>query len=144
MLVVDDHDPLRASIVSTLKDEPDIQVIGEAKNGVEAVDKARTLEPEVVIMDIGMPLMDGIEATEMITNTRHSPKVLIISQYDEEEYIRNCMKAGASGYLLKDGLVSELSKAIRVVHAGGHFFTPCVAQRIVGFYLKQVVSAQHP
>ncbi|MBM2840654.1 MAG: response regulator transcription factor [Bacteroidetes bacterium] len=141
VLVADDHALVRASIVAMLNNEPEIAVIGEATNGADAIEKARDLAPDVVVMDMGMPLVGGISATEEITGARNAPRVLIISQFEEEEYIRDSMKAGAGGYVLKDALVAELPHAIRVVYDGGHFFSPRIAQRIVGFYLKSVVPA---
>jgi DNA-binding NarL/FixJ family response regulator len=141
VLVADDHELVRASIVSMLNDDPEITVIGEAQDGTDAVEKVHTLAPDVVVMDIAMPLMGGINATARISDSRQATKVLIISQYEEEYYIWDCMKAGASGYVLKDSLVAELAHAIRVVHDGGHFFSPRIAQRIVGFYLKNLVPA---
>lgn len=138
VLVVDDHDALRGSIMTAFEDEREINIIGEAKNGIEALERVDLLAPDVVVMDVSMPLMDGIAATQRITNRIQPPKVLIISHHDEEEYIRDCMKAGASGYIMKDTLIAELAQAIHVVHNGGHFFSPRIAKRIVGFYLKQV------
>ena len=124
-----------------LNDESEITVIGEAANGADAVEKSRTIAPDIVVMDLSIPLIEGINATAEITGGKGAPKVLIISQFEEEDYIRDCMKAGAGGYVLKDSLVAELPHAIRVVHDGGHFFSPRIAQQIVGFYLNDVVPA---
>ena len=142
VLVVDDHDSLRSSIVRTLNSETDIIVVGEGRNGIEAIEQVSVLAPDVVVMDIVMPSMDGLAAIEKIRNINGSSKVLIISNYDEEPYVRSCMKEGASGYILKDALTSDLAAAIRVVHKGGHFFTQQIAQRIVGLYLQQVTSIE--
>ena len=140
VLVVDDQESVRASIKAALKEDSEIIVIGEASDGVEAVEQVTALSPDVVVMDLAMPFMSGTLAASRIVKNRPSTKVLIISKLDDEDYIRDYMKAGASGYLMKDMLSVELAPAIRVAHSGGHFFSPRVAQRIVGFYLKQVAS----
>jgi DNA-binding NarL/FixJ family response regulator len=105
--------------------------VGEASDGVEAVGMAKALFPHVVLMDIRMPKMDGIEATLTITRNCPEAKVLVLTQYDHEEYVRRVMKSGARGYILKDSLVQELAEAIRRVHEGGLFFTPCVRNVIL-------------
>ncbi len=142
VLVVDDHDALRATIINTLHNEMEINVVGEAKDGYEALEQVNALMPDVVIMGIAMPFLDGITAAERITAGARPAKVIIISHDEEEECIHNCMKAGASSYIMKDALASELVKAIHVAHNGGHFFSPRIAKRIVGFYLKQVASIE--
>ena len=142
VLVVDDQESIRAAIKAALKEDTEIVVLGEASDGVEAVEQVTALSPDVVVMDLAMPFMSGILAADRIIRNKPSTKILIISKHDDEEYIRDCMKAGASGYLMKEQLSVELAPAIRVAHGGGHFFSPRVAQRIVGFYLKQVASTE--
>ncbi|HCV43258.1 MAG TPA: hypothetical protein DGH68_07215 [Bacteroidetes bacterium] len=142
VLVADDDDSLRATIASALNTEPDIVVVGEASNGAEAVEKSRSLGPDIVIMDISMSRLDGIAATGQIVESKLGPKVVIVTHLDDDQYIHRCMEAGASGYVLKNVIATELAKSIRVVHKGGHFFSPRIAQRIVKFYLDQVLPVE--
>jgi DNA-binding NarL/FixJ family response regulator len=127
---------LRKGIAAILKGESDIRIVGEAQDGAEAVGMVARLVPHVVLMDVRMPRMDGIEATARITGICRDTKVLILSQYEQEEYVKRVMKSGASGYLLKCSLVQELPCAIRKVHDGGIFFTPSVGRMIVDDFLK--------
>jgi DNA-binding NarL/FixJ family response regulator len=136
VLVVDDQMSLRKGIAAILKGESDIRIVGEAQDGAEAVGMAARLVPHVVLMDVRMPGMDGIEATARITGACRDTKVVILSQHEHEEYVKRAMKSGASGYLLKCSLVQELSCAIRKVYEGGIFFTPSVGRIIVDDFLK--------
>ena len=118
ILLADDHTILRSGIRSLLEDEPGLNVIGEAEDGRTAVSMACQLKPDVVIMDIAMPLLNGLEATRQIKAQCPAVRVLILTMHDNEEYIRQVLEAGAMGYILKDAAARELISAIRSVHRG--------------------------
>lgn len=128
VLLVDDHSILRQGIRSLLEREPDVLVVGEAGDGEEAVAMAADLKPDVVLMDIGMPRMNGIEATRRIRTAHPDVKVLILSMHEDEEYVAPLMQAGAAGYVLKRSVASELKTALRAVHQGHTILHPEVAR----------------
>lgn len=138
VLVVDDHALLRDGIRALLALHDDIEVVGEAAEGREAIDKVRQYSPDVVLMDIAMPLMDGLEATRRIHKENPEAKVLILTQHDNREYMLSSVKAGAAGCIPKRAVASELVSAIRVVHQGDSFLYPSVARVLIGDYLQQV------
>lgn len=138
--IVDDHQLVRAGIAALLRNESDIEVVMEASDGLEIVNKIRTLTPDVVIMDISMPTMNGIEATSRIRHAGTGSKVLVLTQYDHEEYIKRVMQAGASGYLLKNAIAGELLRGIRAVHRGEQFFTPAVSKLMVDSYIRHATG----
>jgi len=137
ILIVDDHTVLRDGIRALLSLHNDIEIVGEAAEGKEAIEKVRELNPDVVIMDIAMPGMDGLEATRRIRKKNHTVKVLVLSQYDNREYILSCIKAGTSGYIPKRALGSELVSAIRAVHRGDSFLYPSAASALIEDYLNR-------
>lgn len=137
ILVVDDHAIMRDGIRALLNLHDDIEVIGEASEGKEAVEKAQELMPDVVIMDIAMPGMDGLEATRRIRKKSPKMKVLVLTQHDNKEYILSVIKAGASGYVPKRALGSELVSAIRAVQQGDSFLYPSAATALIEDYLQQ-------
>lgn len=141
VLVADDNDLARMSLVSMLNQEPEITVLGETATGADTIETAQALGPDIIVMDISVAIIDGIAAVERIAAMKRAPKLIVISHFEEEECIRDCMNAGARGYLLKDTVFAELAQAIRVIYDGGHFFSPRIARMIVGFYLKDVVPA---
>lgn len=130
LLIVDDHLLLRDGIAALLQQEPDIAVVGHAQNGREALDQIPQLNPEVVLMDIAMPVMDGLQATQLIKDKWPKVRVLILSMHDEPEYIRKIMHAGASGYVLKDVSSEELLRAIATVHQHGSYFSSGVSNHL--------------
>lgn len=142
ILLADDHAILRDGIRALLNDEPDMQVVGEADNGRGAVEQARALRPDIIIMDIGMPLLSGLEATSQIRRDNPEARVLILTMHQNEEYLAQMLTAGASGYVLKDVAGVELVSAIRVVAQGGAFFSPSVARTLADLYI-QSVDAEH-
>jgi len=123
VLLADDQGLVRAGFRMILRAEPDIEVVGEAGDGAEAVTRARDTCPDVVLMDIRMPGVDGVEATRRIAVTG-GPRVLVLTTFDLDEYVYEALRAGASGFLLKDVPEEQLVAAIRVVAAGGSLFAP--------------------
>ena len=135
VVLVDDHFVVRNGI-KTLIDGTEIEIIGEASNGVEAVDAVKRLSPDVVLMDIAMPQMNGLDATEIISKQYKNSKSLILSMYDNEEYILSAVEAGALGYLLKDAPREEILTAIRTVANGEKYFNSSVSNIIINGYIK--------
>ncbi len=138
ILVVDDHAVLRDGIRALLDLHDDIEIIGEASEGKEAIEKARELAPNVVVMDIAMAGMDGLEATRRIRKKHPEVKILVLTQHDNREYILSAIKAGAAGYLPKRALGSELVSAIRAICKGDSFLYPSAATALIEDYLHQV------
>ena len=131
ILIVDDHPVVREGIGSMLKKEADFKVVGEASNGLEAVEKARELAPDVVLMDLRMPEMDGVEAISRIKAEKPEVKFIILTTYSDDEYIFKGIAAGARAYLLKDAPRDELFKAIRMVSRGESLIQPVIASRVL-------------
>jgi len=136
ILLADDHTILREGIRSLLDDEADMEVVGEAEDGMQAVKLANQLEPDVVIMDIAMPLLNGLEATRQIRRNHPQTKVLILTMHENEEYIRQVLASGAMGYILKDAAARELLDAIRAVHRGEAILSPAVTRLVIEDYLR--------
>jgi DNA-binding NarL/FixJ family response regulator len=136
VLLVDDQPLLRTGFRMILEAEPDIAVIGEAGDGQQALEQVRVLQPDVVLMDIRMPRMDGVEATRRIAGPgRDGPaKVLVLTTFDLDEYVVEALRAGASGFLLKDVPAEELVQAIRVVADGAAMLAPSVTRRLLDMY----------
>jgi len=133
VLICEDHALFREGLRAILRDHPSIEVSGEAVTGREAIEKARQLRPDVVLMDIEMPEMTGLEATRRIAQAGLGAKVLVLTLYDDEEVVASCMDAGAAGYVLKDGPSSQLLYAIEAVHKGQRYLSPTVLTRVVEF-----------
>jgi NarL family two-component system response regulator LiaR len=131
VLVVDDQTIVREGICALLDEIADIEVVGEAANGQEAVERSRTLKPDVVLMDLVMPHLDGVEATRQITSTQKGARVLVLTSFAGDEQVFPAIKAGAVGYLLKDAGAAELVEAIRQVHRGHSFLHPIIAQKVL-------------
>jgi DNA-binding NarL/FixJ family response regulator len=136
VLIVDDHTLVREGLTALLKLEQEIEVVGEASDGLEAIRKADQLKPNVILMDIAMPGLGGLEATVEIKKDHPETKILVLSQYDDKEYISRLLKAGASGYLLKKAMGAELLGAIRAVARGESYLYPTVATRVIEDYLE--------
>ncbi|MBI2906027.1 MAG: response regulator transcription factor [Chloroflexi bacterium] len=134
VLVADDHTILRDGICALLALVGDMEVVGEAANGLEAIEKVRELSPDVVLMDVAMPVMGGLEATRRIRAEFPDTKVLALTQYDEKEYVFPIIEAGASGFVTKTSASSELAYGIRAVHRGESFLSPPVARVLVENY----------
>ena len=131
VLVVDDHTLVREGIVSLLKADPAIEVIGQADTGEEGVAKALELEPHVVLMDISLPGISGLEATTRIKSQQPEVKVLVLSMYDNDEYVFQVLKNGASGYVLKKAMAQELLTAIQTICSGEMYLYPTIATKVV-------------
>jgi DNA-binding NarL/FixJ family response regulator len=138
VLVVDDEALLRTAFSSLIRAEDDLEVVGEAANGRQAVELAARLNPEVVVMDVRMPVMDGIEATRQITASpgRGGPRVLILTTFDLDEYVFEALRAGASGFALKSRPLEELLAAIRTIAAGEALLAPSVTKRLIGHFAR--------
>ena len=140
VLLVDDHAILREGVHALLAREPDIVVVGEAGDGREALELVPRLSPHVVIMDIVMPRMNGLEATRLIREQHPHVRVLILSMYDDHEYVVQIIQAGASGYVLKRVVTEDLVRAIHEVYAGESFLYPPIAAKLIGDYLRVTVG----
>lgn len=137
VLLVDDHAIMRDGIRAMLSLQNDIEIIGEAADGKAAIEKVEEFAPDLVIMDIAMPGMDGLEATRRIRKSKAKTKVLILTQHDNREYILTAIKAGISGYVPKRALGSELVSAIHAVYSGESFLYPSAAAALIEDYLRQ-------
>lgn len=138
VLIVDDQVLVRAGFAMILSAEPDIDVIGEAGNGIEAIRLARELRPDVILMDIRMPEMDGITATRELRGAPQDtcPRVLILTTFDLDDYVYDALRAGASGFLLKDTPPDDLAAAIRVVAAGDSLLSPSITRKLLEEFTK--------
>src|SRR5580692_7103779 len=131
VLTVDDHPLLREGIAAVLGNQPDLAVVGEASNGYEAVKQCRALTPDIVLMDLEMPQMSGVDAIVAIRAALPQTRIIVLTAHGSDAQILRALDAGAAGYLLKDGMRKELVDTIRRVHAGHRGFSPAVAQKIV-------------
>ncbi len=131
VLIVDDDDVMRAGLIELLIGDPEIEVIGEASTGRQAIERARRLEPDVVLMDVRMPDLDGIVATREITAAAPSARVLILTTFEQDDYIFGGLRAGASGFLLKRTRPEELLAAIHTIAAGDSLLSPSVTRRVI-------------
>ena len=145
LMLVDDQQMVRAGFALIAEAEHDIEVVGEASDGDEAVRVARSLRPDVVLMDIRMPNMDGIEATRrIVADERTDAKVVVLTTFDEDDYIFDALRAGASGFLLKHSSPEKLIEAIRVAAAGEALLAPSVTTRVVAEFARQPASKPAP
>jgi DNA-binding NarL/FixJ family response regulator len=137
VLVVDDQSLIRAGLVALIRAAPDLDVVGEAATGEAAVTIAADLRPDVVLMDIRMPGMDGVEATQRILAGAHQPRVLVLTTFDLDEYVYAALKAGASGFVLKDAPPERLLAAVHTVASGDTLFAPTVIKRLIDAYVDR-------
>jgi DNA-binding NarL/FixJ family response regulator len=140
VLVADDQSMVRAGFRMLLAGEPDIEVVAEASNGLEAVDKAARFRPTVVLMDIRMPELDGLEATRRILADDKGARILILTTFDLDEYVYEALRAGASGFVLKDDPPEQLLAAVRTVAGGDALLSPAITKRVI----KQFTRIPHP
>ncbi len=138
IIVADDHQVVRTGFAALLDTQPDFTVVGTASDGAEAVSLARELHPDVALMDVRMPVMDGIEATRRLAGSgaAGAPRILILTTFDLDEYVYDALCAGASGFLLKDVTAERLFDAVRVVAAGEALLAPTVTRRLIGEFTR--------
>ena len=144
IVVVDDQALVRGAFVLLVNSAPDLEVVGEAANGAEAVDLVRSLEPDVVLMDIRMPVMDGLAATRAIGDLGCATKVLVLTTFDLDEYVFAALRAGASGFLVKDTPPADLLSAVRAVAAGEALLAPTVTRRLIAEFVRRPAPVQPP
>ena len=138
VLIADDHELMRNGLRAILDAQQDIEVIGEAEHGAQAVENAIRLRPDVVIMDIRMPRLDGIEATRRLAvQAGKAPKVLVLTTFDLDEYVYEALRAGAAGFLLKDTPPRQLAEAVRTIAAGESLLAPAVTKRLIERYVSR-------
>ncbi len=135
IVVADDHTLMRSGLVSLLKAMNDVEVVGEAGDGREALHLVKELQPDIVVMDISMPELNGLDAAERVKQHAEKTKVIILSMHANEEYVAQALKAGASGYLLKDAAINELQMAVKAVAQGQFFLSPSISRQVVDSYL---------
>jgi DNA-binding NarL/FixJ family response regulator len=144
VLVADDQTLVRAGFRAILEAQDDLEVVGEAENGDEAVALARELRPDVVLMDIHMPSVDGIEATKRLMRDGDAPRILMLTTFDLDEYVYDAMKAGASGFLLKDAPRDQLVGAVRTVAAGDALLAPALVRRLIEDFVRRPSPGARP
>lgn len=138
IVVADDHQVVRTGFAELLRTQPDFTVVGTAGDGAETVRICRELHPDVVLMDVRMPGMDGIEATkQLVSSGTNAPRILILTTFDLDEYVYDALKAGASGFLLKDVTAERLFDAVRVIAAGDALLAPTVTRRLISEFARQ-------
>src|SRR6266700_2375782 len=143
VLVVDDQRLIREGIAALLSIQDGVTVVGTAASGQEAIEKALALSPEVVLMDVRMPVMDGVQATALICNRLPTCQVLMLTTFDDKKYIVKALQAGAKGYLLKDIPPGDLAQAIRLAHAGIYQLDPTVAGKLIGTLTRNETTVAH-
>ncbi len=142
LVIADDQGMVRAGFRSLLEAESDLTVVGEASDGAQAVEVVRRLRPDVALMDIRMPVLDGITATRRLVEAGSTTKVLVVTTFDLDEYVFEALRAGASGFLLKDAPAEELAAAIRVVASGDSLLAPGVTRRVIDAFVRRAPVAR--
>jgi DNA-binding NarL/FixJ family response regulator len=144
VVIADDQALLRGGFRMILESQKDIEVVGEAADGREALEQGRALKPDVVLMDIRMPELDGLEATRQLVGAGCAPRVLILTTFDLDEYVYEAMKAGASGFLLKEVRPEQLADAVRVVAAGETLVSPAITRRLIEEFVRRPPPGSGP
>jgi two-component system, NarL family, response regulator NreC len=142
VLIAEDHTIVRQGLSALLRSETDMEVAGEASDGLEAVQLAERLLPDVVLMDIAMRNLNGLEATRRIKKQLPLIKVLALTMYDNEEWIFQVLKAGASGYLIKESAMTDLVSAIRAIHQGDSYLSPSISRKVIEDYIRRAESGE--
>ncbi len=137
VLLADDHTIVRQGLRVLLDSQDNVEVVGEAEDGRQAIEKAKQLVPDIIVIDITMPSLNGIEATRQLKKTNPEIKVLVLTVHDNEEYVHQILQAGASGYLLKESAVSDLVSAINAVKKGDIFLSPSISKVVVKDFIRQ-------
>ena len=137
VVVVDDQDLVRAGLARILEGETDLHVVGQAADGREALEVCRELRPDVVLMDIRMPRLDGIAATKELIATGHAPRVVILTTFDLDEYVYESLRAGASGFVLKDAPANEIVRAVRAASVGDALVSPAITRRLIAEFARR-------
>jgi DNA-binding NarL/FixJ family response regulator len=136
VVIADDQGMVRSGFTVLLNAQPDIEVIAEAVNGQEAIAQAASLHPDVILMDVRMPVLDGLQATREITAMPDAPKILVLTTFDLDDYVYEALRSGASGFLLKDASARELAEAVRLVAAGDALLAPGVTRRLIAEFAR--------
>ena len=131
VVLVDDHALVRQGFRRILEDDPELQVVGEASNGLDAIGLVKKTDPDVVVMDMAMPEMSGLHATMELMKQRPGTKVLILSMYSDEQYVRNALDAGAKGYILKNAIENDLTRAVKAVASGEQYLAPELSSLLI-------------
>jgi two-component system response regulator NreC len=142
ILLADDHTILRAGLRMMLNAQPDMEVVGEAQDGQHAISETQRLQPDVVLMDVTMPDMNGIEATREIKKLLPETKVLVLTMHENDEYVFQALRAGASGYMLKEAADTDLISALHVIQSGQFYLSPMAQSVMVGDYLQRVRTGE--
>ena len=142
ILLADDHTVMRRGLRLLLEQQADFQVVGEADDGRQAVEMAASLHPDIAVLDIGMPLLNGIEATRQLLAADPSLAVVVLSMHSDESYVLRALKAGAKGYLLKNSAEADLIQAVRAVAEGKSFFSPIIGRMLLEDYMRQVAKRE--
>lgn len=144
VLLADDQAMVRTGFRLILESEADIKVVGEASDGGHAVELARRLRPDVVLMDIQMPRMDGLEATRLLAHENGASRIVILTTFEQDDYVFQALRAGASGFLLKNAPPEELVHAVQTIAAGNALLAPSITRRVIAGYVKQTQRPQNP
>jgi two-component system response regulator NreC len=137
VVVADDHTIVRQGLLALLNEQQDIEVVAEAEDGRDALKKVEKFLPDILILDVGMPRLNGLEAARQIKRQNQTVKILMLTMHSDEEYIFETLKAGASGYLLKDAAATELITAIHSIHSGQSYLSPSVSHRVIENYIRR-------
>jgi len=135
VLIAEDHGVVRQGLRALVEDEPDMEVVGEAEDGLEVVELARQFSPEVILMDITMPNLNGVEATRFIRQENSDVRIIALSVHFDKHFVLEMLRAGASGYVLKSYLFDEVLRALRAVHAGQHYLSPKITEIVLDDYI---------
>jgi len=144
VLIADDQALVRTGFRVIVNAEPDLEVVGETADGRETIEAVQTQRPDVVLMDIRMPNLDGIETTRRLAAAAHPPRVLILTTFDLDQYVYEALRAGASGFLLKDASADELLQAVRVIAAGDALLSPSITRRLIADYAHRPPPSERP
>ncbi len=142
VLIAEDHTIVRQGLCALLRSEPDIEVAGEASDGLEAVEMAEKLNPDIILMDIGMRTLNGLDATRKVKKMFPHIRILVLTMYDNEEWIFQILKAGATGYLIKDSAMTDLVSAIRAIHRGDSYLSPSISRKVIDDYIRRAEGGE--